>query len=964
MVGVPKPNPDFPIFSERRSVFFIDWMNVYPQDKNVQLTVLHHIYITPNWNIRKDGFDVFQYDRVTVKENTTTFKCVMSYDSGVYSFIQQDALNTGYNVQSRLFNLTVGGAEDSETLRLVDGDGARLVISGQAFQTQPTVEWGIIEQDDEAVSSGRIEPFIARAPTTSLHHYITFDKIEINSKRRTTTFKGLAITGEPGEYQIGFVDADTCEIVLVSEPIRVVSMWYGIITMCSMSTLVSLFVFVLGLTIRLITASRRTNTKLSNFFKSFNISILINNIDTVLEGRGTESLQNYFKFLRLSIIQSVVLALLGLVLLIPISLAGDNSLFDIYLLTQANWQFDSSRLFVYQVAFLLVFISIIILYSRFNGERVYSQHDSNHLVTSRTVLLKGLPKSLVDCTILNEYLQTSYSKGIFSLSIILEKEYERYAKILDLDGLSETIIQIDGDKIDAPLRSTGQAFVTFSCVSDAHQFQTQYSPHKWSWAKAMAPTPPAKYEVELQIKQWKAYSVPRVSDIMWTKLHSPSNQHSTSFTLFLLALSFLLSMSFSFLAAFIHDSQFGRLSPNIINIQTDPIGITSSSFFIYTFIPCNMLLFLNRVLPCVVKGIFEKSNSFVRSSLKSKIMLTTFYVQTLSIVGVPTIYYSIMTAYPFFTTRNEFFYPSNFFRTGGMFYTLFIIYYAIVTPFLDSSRIYSSIANLIKFSKKKDQALINERFLDISTQYINILLLMLMVSIYAPIFPLLFLMTLIYLIKKYFFDKYTIITSKIKSPPSDRLLVEPLQHCIWFVLTSACLFHLFYVFIIDRSDLLFIYGFLFIIGLGRYIPSCSRSLCYGVCDGAVLPCVDSDIKLFKLFEEGDDSDDETRGNVNNTNEKYSMATRDDDGVVAIEMKDYDNDEDEDDNENGHGNRKLMNSQMTLNIKQNYAVEGGQRGFFSALFSNRYQLPSPKAITINQYTSPLYITELSHYTSLI
>ncbi|GAM21638.1 hypothetical protein SAMD00019534_048130 [Acytostelium subglobosum LB1] len=939
--GLPVPNADYPIYSERRSVFFTDQMTVFPQDKNITLTVLHNILLPPQWLLLKDGFDVFQHDRIKTVRNTTTFTCVTSYDTGTYSFIEIDALNTGYNIQSWTFNLSVIGA-DSETLH-VEREPEYLAMSGASLAPQPIIRWDMLQ---DGVSRGRIEPFIAKAPPNSSHHYITYEQTTIDLNEKLTTFSGLMIVGEPGDYTIGFVDADTCEIVLLPRPVAIYASWYSLLSTLIISTVISIGILLLGIVIRLILNHRRHNKDASSyvtFLKSFKMSILIKNIDVLLHRRGSDSLHLYFKTLRLFIVLSAILTVLGLALLIPITLRGDNHLGDTYLFTQANWQFSAPSLFVYQVAVVVIFISLIILYTRFNDERVFNLYDRNHLVTSRTVLLTGLPKSIIDGTLLSEFLQTSYSKGIYSLSIILEKHFHRPEITSDLDGFNDGFLkEMSAERSNqSAIKSTGQAFVTFSCVSDKHLFQTQYSPHKWGWAKDISHKIPPQYEAELQTKKWRAYSdVPRVSDIMWTKLHCPSSYNSHSWTVFILIISFMFFMTTSIFAVLLHDLQYERLP--ISKHITSNMSHDWIDYMVYTFLPCNVLLVLNRIIPCIIKAIFERSRIYVRSSLKYKIMLTTFYAQAISIVGVPTLYYVLLMGFPI-TSTNVFFFPTNFFRTG-------------VTPFLDSSRIYSSVANLIKFFKYKESYLIDERFLDLSTQYVNVLLMVLMISIYAPMFPPLFILMPLYMVKKYFFDKYTIISSKIVNPPSDKQLVEPLQHCLWMIITCMSLFNLAYAIMIVRFDLLIVYIFLFIIGFGRYVPSCSRSLCYGVCDGAVLPCMDmkhheeedNDVELDRSETETDDDEDDE--------DSLHLSDMDVDG--AVEMKDIGGDKQQD---KPHNSLLHSFTRMTLNLKQNYAVESS-KNIFSFIFNTRYKLPSAKSITVHLYFSPVYCTDRSQFTA--
>eukprot|EP01133_Synstelium_polycarpum_P016910 gene16910-20109_t len=855
----PKPNPLYNLYSERRSVLWVGNMTVHSTERNVTIGLFNEVAFATEWTLRKNRFSVFERERIRTLETTATFKCVTSYDSGSYTLVQNEAMNTGYNIQSWTFDLTVLGP-DHETLGIVRPPSLN-IVSGGAFPTQPIIA-------HSNTSHGFIEPFIVRSPnnvTGPARNYITYTSIKRDQANRLTRFEGLTVIGETGEYIIGFVDSDTCEIAIMPVPISVTPTWIGLMVMIVFASVLSFIIIILSIIIRI--AARKGTNK--NWFVSVRSSML-SKLDVLLAKRG-EALAVYFRSLKLFIIQSAVFTVLGLILLTPVTIQGDNKLFDIYKYSQPNWMNDSSFLYFYQVVVFLIFVSMIIIYTRFNKERIFLAHDSNHLVSSRSVLLTGLPKSLVDCTVLKDYLQTGYSTGVYALSIILEKDFSYHDKMRDLEG--------DGDVVDpkvgsletqSPLKSTGNAFITFSCVSDAHLFKTQFSPHRWSWAKAFSPVPPPIYAAELQIKQWRAYNAPPVSDILWTRLHNPSNQYSSPTTIFLIAISLLFFCLLSSIAIFIYDSQFGRI---------------------------------------------------------------------ISIVVVPSTYFILMMGYDLDPYQNLFFLPMDFHRTGVIFYCHFIIYYAILTPFLDSTCVFITISNLFKYlfmnkdKKVRHDSIFSENSLNLTTQYTNYLLMVFMVSIYAPLFPLLFLPLFVYLFKKYYFDKYLVVASTKNPSVSDRLLVAPMQHCVWLIMTLTSGFYLLYVLNFDRTDLI-------------------------ACDGAIMPCLDT-MDFGKKAEEqemtlkdGEDYDDQE----GEEEEQQQGAEQDLElgGGSVLHARHPHTDI------NGGGDEELKEStdkEMILNIQQNYSSTQS-KGFFSFMFNSRYMLPKPKAITIIQYSSPFFNTELS------
>eukprot|EP01132_Coremiostelium_polycephalum_P007651 gene7651-9410_t len=656
-----------PLASERRSTRFVGGMVVSSLEKNITIEILPGSIDDTRWTILKNGFHVLESKRMKTERTEDdrgmiVFKCVTSFDTGVYKLRQKDSTNTGFNAETLGFNLTVQGP-DSDTLIFVRSP-SRKAISGSTIPIQPIIGFG--RREFESVSSkGNIEAFIAYGPNGQVgngeHNFVSFfSKREIDLEKKETYFEGIAIIGDPGLYRLGFVDQDTCEVAIMDYDIEVMPIWHGVATSTVLSLVFGLVMILLTIVLKLL-ANWKINEK---HFMSFRHTI-VTPVSQLVEKRG-EALRIYFKALRLLGTQTLFFAFLSLVLLVPITIRGNNKLYDIFLISQSNWSSESAYLFIYQAFLFLLFGSFLIVYTRFNDERIYMSHDSNHLVSSRTVLLTGLPKSLIDCNMLKDFLQTSYSKGIYALNIILEKYFTNQDMINDLNGRTEYIYTDNNNGEQSTIVSTGKAFITFSCVSDAHLFKTQFSPHKWSWAKAMSPVPPEDYKAELLIKKWKAYQAPNVQDILWTKLHNPSNHHSVPLTILLLILCIFFFSTISMCAIILFDSQFSRISDDTtINFKSTGFKFSLSVYFVYIFVPCMVLLVINRIIPKSIANILEKSGSFVRSNLKSRIMFVTFLAQAISIVVVPSTYFSLLMSHDVNIAHpNSFFYPINFFRTG------------------------------------------------------------------------------------------------------------------------------------------------------------------------------------------------------------------------------------------------------------------------------------------------------------
>jgi len=1027
--------------SFRRSVLFVNNMTVSSLEQDITIQLLPGTQNSISWVIIKDQFNLLETNKIhtntdDAQRGSFTFKCVTTYDSGVYKLRQRDPTNTGYNIETATFNLSVVG-ENLETLEMISPPSHR-IISGSSFSQQPVIAYGRTELPEwMGESEGSIEPFIVSSPSNGahLHYAVQYQTNHIDRENKQVKFGGLTIIGEPGFYTIGFVDSDTCEIFIYPHQIRVFSVYTDVIVNIVIAIVLAMGILGLSLFIRIL-GSLKTN---SRPFISFRLSVLTQ-MDTLLKSKG-ESLAYYFKSQRILIFQTTLFALIAMALLVPVTVHGDNNFKDLYYLSQTNWKSDSPYLFLYQGVVFCIFISLVMCFYRFNQERISLSHDNNHLVTSRTVLLTGLPKSLINASMLKDFLQTSYSNGIYALNIVLAKGFTNQDKINDLNGRPEYIyieensnnnninnnnnnnnIEDLKDSMEGPNGkpggfSTGTAFITFSCVSDAHLFKTQYSPHKWKWAKSITPIPPEEYQKEMNISNWKSYNVPFVQDILWTKLHDLSNYHSTGFTIFLLSMTTLIFSAISFTAILIYDSQFSNLyKSNPVNIDLDNITYTICIYFIYLFIPMVVLLVNNRLIPIVINRIMLKSNLFVRSSLKSKILIFVFLIQSLAIFLVPSFYFLvIMNPSTHIFHPNSFIYPINFFRTGGIFYTNFIMLFGILSPFYECSESPLILYNWIfKRKEMKTEEIFKFSAPNLVDLYSNSLLMVLMICCYAPIFPPLFVFGVVYMVLKYFFVKYVAMATKESFPDSDKYLVYSVQNIIWLILVMTACFHLYYVICFERADLCFIYFFLFLVGFGRYVPSCSKSLCYSFVDGAELPCFQNESDCSDLEEDDstDDQDNQTtdddneittttttnnnnnniNNNINNINniqnhhlnnvtnsrmgsingdsgieDEDQIRTRDRSLTPSStdEMMEYfrkqQQQEDQTSQERAMKDRQKQRSKesTTLNLKQNYmsTIEGG---FLSFLFNRRYKLHSPRSMKVVTYLSPFYGKDISQY----
>ncbi|EGG21320.1 hypothetical protein DFA_01201 [Cavenderia fasciculata] len=1020
--GYAKINPSFQVYSERRSTRFFGNMTLTSGESDVLLNVLYSYPTSINWMLLKDGFNVYEGNRIVTTLNTTTLSCVTTHDSGVYSLVQHDSLNTGFNVQTSQFNLTVvGDDKNEEGLSFVTPPSTN-ALNGQSFPIQPVLRF--------VNGAGVVEPFIVKSPESNNaiskksgvpNNIITYTSASVIQEHNLIIFTGLAIVGEPGEYIIGFVTTAGCSVLIYPEPINVGPEWSAMVIVIAVSLLFSFAMIFITAGVKLFIGYRRTGRiSISTFLHSVQAPI-----DEVL-GKNI-ALSTYFKVLRLFLLQSLLFTIISLTPYLPITKTGDNKLTGAYALSQANWFVDSSYLFSYSILSFLVFVSLVVIYTRFNDERIYHNHDSNHLVTSRSVMLTGLPKSLVDCNILKNYLQTSYSKGIYSVTIVLEKHFSEIEHNLDLDGKIDSIflssglsssnnekdkekekeqqleqqqkddhlsnensinisindqgVNINNDNLE-PLKSTGTAFITFSCVSDAHLFKTQFSPYKWTWVKDVYPMAPQQFQIELQMKRWKSYNIASVSDLLWTKLHNPSRLYGPALTTFLLILSIFFFSCLSFLSVLIYDSQFEKFKSHSFfhykRRNGNDVTLAVYSFWFYIFLPCCILLVVNRLIPPCISSIFKKSWITVRSSLKSRTMAVTFYAQVFSIAVVPSFYFMMMMGT--LSGRNVFYTPIDFFRTGGLFYVYFIIFFSIVSPILDSYCIASIVFKVIR-CRKVSMDDVNGKCLDLANQYCNFLLTVLLISIYAPFYPLLFVLLFFYLTKKYYFDKYIVVASSLPPPPSDKLLIEPLQNCIWFTITLAPAVHLLYCIGIYRTDMMFIFVFLLVVGFGRYVPSCSKSLCYSVCDGAILPCVDNPNRIDDE-DEYIDMDNEMMDFGNNSSnsdqppQSQQMSHPSQQPHHRRRTNNHASEQDININNNNLNNssggggggvgaisngqtekemKEINDKETILNIEQQYSTRGSQ-GRFSFLY--RFRLPRPKSITITQYSSPFFNTSHS------
>ncbi|KAF2071081.1 hypothetical protein CYY_007602 [Polysphondylium violaceum] len=981
-------------------------MTVSSLEQDITIQLLPGTENSINWVIIKDNFNLLETNKVHTNTDSEadrgsfTFKCVTTYDSGVYKLKQRDPTNTGYNLETAIFNLSVVG-DNLETLQLVKPPSHR-IISGSSFSQQPIIAYGREQLPDwMGESQGSIEPFIVSSPSNGahLHYAVQYQKNHIDRENKQVKFAGLTILGEPGYYTIGFVDSDTCEIFIYPHQIRVFSVYTDVVVNIILAIVLALGILVLSLFIRIL-GSLKTN---SRPFISFRLSVIAQ-MDAVLKSKG-EALTHYFKAQRILIFQTTLFALIALALLVPVTIHGDNNFKDLYYLSQTNWKSDSPYLFLYQGVVFCIFISLIMCFYRFNQERISLSHDNNHLVTSRTVLLTGLPKSLINASMLKDFLQTSYSNGIYALNIVLQKSFTNQDKINDLNGRVEFIYNnnnqdnIGDDEKNSPNGepggfSTGTAFITFSCVSDAHLFKTQYSPHQWKWAKGITPIPPDEYQKEMNISNWKSYNVPFVSDILWTKLHNLSSYHSTGFTIFLLSMTTLIFSAISFTAILIYDSQFSNLyKSNPANIELDNIAYTICIYFIYLFIPMVVLLVNNRLIPIIIHKIMIKSNLFVRSSLKSKILIFSFLIQSLAIFLVPSFYFlMIMNPSTHIFHPNSFIYPINFFRTGGIFFTNFTILFGILSPFYECSESPLILYNWIfKRRTMKTEEIFKFSAPNLIDLYSNSLLMVLMICCYAPIFPPLFLFGVVYMVLKYFFVKYLAMATKDSFPISDKYLVYSVQNIIWLILVMTACFHFYYVVCFERVDLSFVYIFLFIVGFGRYVPSCSKSLCYSFVDGAELPCFQNESDCSDLEQDDNDDGDESDkedgengnqdnsndkdpinnnnnssriGSINNDNSSEESKSRDrsltpssTDEMMEYYKRQQQQQEEEQSMNNKQQQQKRSKESTTLNLKQNYmsTIEGG---FLSFLFNRRYKLHSPRSMKVTTYLSPFYGKDIS------
>ncbi|KYQ93273.1 hypothetical protein DLAC_05932 [Tieghemostelium lacteum] len=944
------------------------------------------VHYLEDYNFNKDYWDA--NDNSSVNENPEdlnsdelknlrggafTFKCVTTYDSGLYYLKQKSAFNTGFNKKTLGFNLTIQG-ENSETLVLVK-EPAKTALSGQNFAVQPIIGYGRVEG---LKSYGNIEPFIAKGPFGSKRNFIFSDQTpRINETDKTVHFGALTIIGVEGDYVIGFVDADTCEIVLVPFTIEIVYSRTVLFAMFGLALLISLLISLLSTTLYWFVNFKFSTKPLVTLWVSIQVPMA-----ELIRKKG-EALKMFFKFQHLLVLQSFIFAALSAVLLLPVTIKGDNDLYDIYRFSQANWNTESSYLYIYQVALGLLFVLYIFIYTRFNEERIFLSYDENHLVTERSVMLTGLPKSLIDCTILKEFLQTGYSKGIYSLSIILEKQFSNQDIVNDIKGdpdLIEDVInseegvnrQISSRNIlenVGTILSSRTAFITFSCVSDAHLFKTQFSPMKWSWAKSISPVPPQDYKYEMNIKDWKAYEAPRLFDILWTKFHNPANYHKKYTTIILMIVLTLVAGGFSYGCAVLFSQQF---SSHAIDIHSDA-GVVIWVYLIYSLIPAGIILTINKLIPIFVKKIFDKSSIFVRSDLKVLTLIYTFVAQAISIVVAPTLSFiadNRMNPTSDYA-NNSFFYPINFMKSGGFFYSQFVILYSILTPFIDTTNFFTIMSKLLKKNKKcggKDQKQPEQQENDflfnssvnLTTHYSNTLLLVLIVSCYGIIFPLLFVLLFIYCLVKYHFIKYVAVTTKTSVPKSDTYLVCGVQRCIWIIITLTFSFHFIYVIQFERYDVMLAYIFMLVIGFGRYIPSFSQSVCYTFCDGAVFPISSMFSKSHQdIVDEYSDDEDEK---LPRDSSSSSSSSSDDENDIVVDVDDNQQDHpyvedskfdeiirNEDDIKPMRQKQNLK--QTILRLKQSYWSKISGTGMFS--FSSLYKLPQSKPITIITYSSPFY-----------
>ncbi|KAN0032350.1 hypothetical protein ACTFIV_006239 [Dictyostelium citrinum] len=886
---------------ERRSTLFIGNLTIESSERDLTLGLLPGTGNNFQWLVFKDGFNLMEGKRVQSdrSNDALNFQCVTTYDSGVYYFKQNDPTNTGYNIDTDRFILNVIG-NDTETLEMIR-EPSSIVMSGTSFSVQPIIGFGRVKLPSwKGESRGRIEPVILQSPSNgkNMHLLLQFRGININLDKKETTFNTLSLIGEPGVYRIGFIDIDTCEMYKSTMDIRVVGTLNSLFLEWSLAAFIVLLIIIVSLVINFI-AKHKVKSK---GFLSLKMAFLTP-MESIYKFKG-ESIRFYFKSQRLLVFQCLFFTFISLVLFIPVTVKGDNKFRDMILLSQANWNANSPFLFLYQVQVFLLFCSLIICYTRFNDERIYLSHDSNHLVTSRSVLLTGLPRSLTNVQMLKDFLQTGYSNGIYSVSIILIKIFSQSDKENDLNGRLEHIYVDPNTDInqlpsEQKIESTGKAFITFSCVSDAHLFANQFSSYKWTKSlikRITQPTIPQEYRVELGTDNWKAYPAPRVSDILWTKLHDPANFRNVGWTILQMVGIIFFFLVIVFFAIIFYETQFSvidTISPIDYGTKQGML-VSLTSYLAYYFCPSIILMGLNHSLPGIIRFILMRSNNYVRSFSKSKVMLITFIAQSLIIVIFPSAYFLINVNPDSAedSDQNLFLVPIKFLRRGGSFYIHFITIFAMVTPFLELSNLSDIVYKILFHRNLKTEEIFSFEPLNLKKQYLNSLLLVMMIGCYGPIFPLLWIFVLSYLIVKFYLVKYVCIASKAPIPPSDKYFAVSFQQCIWFILTVISTFHFYYVVSFGRVDLMCVYIFLVVVAFGKYFPSCSKSLCYSFFDGAVLPCFSKDNGGAK---------NKKNGSVDPNDSDYYDDERDQDYYQDSDDSDYyDDDEDEEDDKNNDG----------------------------------------------------------------
>ncbi|KAM9987501.1 hypothetical protein ACTFIZ_005239 [Dictyostelium cf. discoideum] len=908
---------------QRRSTTFSGNITIESSERDLTIGFSKGTVNNYEWLVFKDGFSLMEGRRVQSDESNQAlnFQCVTSYDSGIYYFKQNDPTNTGYNIETERFTLIVIG-NDTETLVMIR-EPSSIVMSGTSFSVQPIIGFGrAILPTWKGESRGRIEPVILESPSNgkNMHLLLQFRGIDIDLERKETTFNTLSLIGEPGVYRIGFIDIDTCEMYKSTMEITVIGALNSLYFEWSLSAFIVLLIIIVSLVINFI-AKHKVKSK---GFLSLKMAFLTP-MESIYKFKG-ESIRFYFKSQRLLVFQCLFFTFISLVLFIPVTVKGDNKFRDMILLSQANWNSNSPFLFLYQVQVFLLYCSLIICYTRFNDERIYLSHDSNHLVTSRSVLLTGLPRSLTNVQMLKDFLQTGYSNGIYSASIILIKIFSQSDKDNDLNGRLEHIYvdpNTDINQLPSELKieSTGKAFITFSCVSDAHLFTNQFSSYKWTKSlikRITQPVIPQEYRVELGTDNWRAHPAPRVSDILWTKLHDPANFRNVGWTILQMIGIIFFFLVIVFFAIIFYETQFSiidTISP--IDYGTKQAMLVSlTSYLAYYFCPSIILMGLNHSLPGIIRFILMRSNNYVRSFSKSKVMLITFIAQSLIIVIFPSAYFliNVNPDSDHVSSQNLFLVPIKFLRRGGSFYIHFITIFAMLTPFLELSNLSDIVYKILFHRNLKTEEIFSFEPLNLKKQYLNSLLLVMMIGCYGPIFPLLWIFVLSYLIVKFYLVKYVCIASKAPIPPSDKYFAVSFQQCIWFILTVISTFHFYYVVSFGRVDLMCVYIFLVVVAFGKYFPSCSKSLCYSFFDGAVLPCFSKDNGKNKksnsidpndsdyydderdqdYYQDSDDSDSDYEYEDNHRNNDGYYQYDDDDEDEDDDDEDYEYEEEEDD----------------------------------------------------------------------